>query len=129
MRRTMFKAKLHRVTITEANLNYEGSITIDEALMRAADILPYEQVHVWNVSNGSRLQTYAIPGAAGSGIVCLNGSAARHAQPGDLAIVATFAEVEEVELAGWQPRIVHVDADNRPRLVKADERPRTRAAG
>jgi aspartate 1-decarboxylase len=120
MRRSLFKSKLHRVTITDANLAYEGSITIDESLMRAADIVAYEHVHVWNASNGARLETYVIPGPAGSGTICLNGAAARHAQPGDIAIIATFAEVEEADVASWEPTVVLVDDENR--IVSANHK-------
>ena len=114
MRRILFKSKIHRATVTDADVDYEGSITLDRDLMRAADILPYEKVHVWNTTNGSRLETYAIEGEAGSGTVCVNGAAARHAQKGDVVIVATFAEVEEAEAHGWVPAVVRVDASNRP---------------
>jgi aspartate 1-decarboxylase len=126
MRRSMFKSKLHRVRVTEANLDYEGSVTIDETLMKAADILSYEQVHIWNVNNGNRLQTYAIPGDAGSGVICLNGSAARQAQVGDTIIIATFAEVEaaDLERSGWQPTVVHVDEGNQLRDTRFTERAR-----
>jgi aspartate 1-decarboxylase len=113
MRRALFKSKIHRATVTHADLDYEGSLTIDAALLRAADILPFERVHVWNVTNGSRLETYALEGEAGSGVVCVNGAAAHHARPGDLVIVATFAEAEEHEARGWRPTVVRVDAANR----------------
>ncbi len=114
MRRNLFKSKLHRVTVTDADLDYEGSVTLDAALMQAADILPYERVHLWNVSRGSRLETYALPGSAGSGVVCVNGAAAHHFRPGDLAIVATFAEAEsEAEARTWVPTVVRVDERNR----------------
>jgi aspartate 1-decarboxylase len=113
MRRSLFKSKIHRATVTHADLSYEGSVTIDEVLMRAADILPYERVHLWNASSGSRLETYAIPGKAGSGVICVNGAAARHAQPGDVVILATFADVEEAETRTWRPTIVRVDRQNR----------------
>lgn len=122
MRRSLFKSKIHRATVTQADLTYEGSITIDEGLMNAADILPYERVHVWNASNGSRLETYALPGKLGSGVICVNGAAARHAHPGDVVIIATFAEVEEAEARGWKPTVVRVDGKNRIVAV-ADERP------
>jgi aspartate 1-decarboxylase len=122
MRRSLFKSKIHRATVTQADLTYEGSITIDEGLMAAADILPYERVHVWNASNGSRLETYALPGKAGSGVICVNGAAARHAAPGDVVIIATFADVDEAQARGWKPTVVRVDAQNR--LVSlAEERP------
>ena len=81
MRRTLFKSKIHRATVTHADLDYEGSVTIDGDLMRAANILPYERVHIWNVTNGSRLETYALEGPAGSGVICVNGAAAHHARP------------------------------------------------
>jgi aspartate 1-decarboxylase len=114
MRRSLFKSKIHRATVTDADLEYEGSVTIDAALMHAADIFEYEQVHIWNLSNGSRLQTYALPGPSGSGIICVNGAAARLAQRGDRVIIATFAEVEEAELRAqaWKPRVVRVDDGN-----------------
>lgn len=114
MRRSLFKSKIHRATVTDADLAYEGSVTIDERLMEAADILPYERVHVWNASNGSRLETYALPGPPGSGVICVNGAAARHAQVGDTVIIATFADVEEVEARAWRPRVLRVDGQNRP---------------
>jgi aspartate 1-decarboxylase len=114
MRRTLFKSKIHRATVTDADLDYEGSVTIDAALLRAADILPYEKVHIWNRTNGSRLETYAIEGPAGSGVVCVNGAAAHHAKPGDVVIIATFAEAaDEAEARAWNPTVVHVDAQNR----------------
>ncbi len=113
MKRTMFKSKLHRATVTHADLEYEGSVTIDETLMQAANILPYEQVRIWNVTNGSRLETYAIPGKANSGVVCVNGAAARHAHAGDTVIIATFAEVDEAEAPGWKPIVVRLDSQNR----------------
>ena len=114
MRRTFFKSKIHRAVVTQADLDYEGSVTIDADLMRAADILPFEKVHIWNRTNGSRLETYALEGAAGSGVVCVNGAAAHHAQPGDIVIIATFAEArDDAEARSWTPIVVHVDAHNR----------------
>ena len=114
MKRTMFKSKVHRVTVTHADLEYEGSVTIDETLLQAANILPYEKVHIWNVSNGSRLETYALPGPADSGVICVNGAAARHAHPGDTVIIATFAEaVDEADARSWKPTVVRVDSRNR----------------
>jgi aspartate 1-decarboxylase len=113
MRRSLFKSKIHRATVTDADLEYEGSVTIDPLLMQAADILPYEHVHIWNVTNGSRLSTYALAGVPGSGVICVNGAAARHAQRGDKVIIATFAEVEDVEARAWKPTVVRVDANNR----------------
>ena len=114
MRRTLFKSKIHRATVTQADLDYEGSVTIDAALMRAADFLPYEKVHIWNRTNGARLETYALEGPEGSGTICVNGAAAHLARPGDIVIIATFAEVEsEDEARAWKPTVVHVDAQNR----------------
>jgi aspartate 1-decarboxylase len=107
------KSKLHRVTVTEANLNYVGSITIDSDLMAAANILPNEQVHVVDNNNGSRLVTYAIPGPAGSGVICLNGSAARLVQPGDIAIIMTYAMMSEEEAKTFKPTVVLVDDQNK----------------
>ncbi len=115
MRRSLFKSKIHRATVTDANLAYEGSVTIDAELMRAADILPFERVHIWDVSNGSRLETYALEGEPGSGVVCVNGAAAHLIGPGDLVIIATFAEAEsEAEARAWKPTVVRVDERNRP---------------
>jgi aspartate 1-decarboxylase len=113
MRRTFFKAKIHRATITHADLDYEGSVSIDEDLLDASGILEYEAVHVWNITRGTRLQTYAIRGARGSGTVCINGAAAHLNRPGDLVILATFAELEEAEVRGFKPTVVLVDARNR----------------
>ncbi len=113
MLRVMLKSKIHRATVTQADLNYEGSLTIDADLMRAADILPYEMVHIFNISNGERFQTYAIEGAAGSGIMCLNGAAARKGSIGDLIIIATFATYEDAALQQHHPQIIMVDAQNR----------------
>ena len=113
MFRKLLKSKIHRATVTRSDLNYEGSIAVDEALLEAADIQPFESVHVWNVNNGSRLQTYAVVAKRGSGEVCLNGAAARMAQPGDLVIIATFAWLDEEEAAAAKPKLVFVDAQNR----------------
>jgi aspartate 1-decarboxylase len=114
MKRIMFKSKIHRATVTHADLAYEGSLTIDETLMRAADILPYEKISIWNATNGSRMETYAIAGQADSGVICVNGAAARHAQPGDIVILATFAEsVDDAEARRWKPTVVRVDSENR----------------
>src|SRR5947209_15119169 len=93
-RRFMLKSKIHRATVTHADVDYEGSVTLDPRLLEAADILPYEKVHVWNVTRGTRLETYAIPGEAGSGVVCINGAAAHLARPGDLVIIATFVDLD-----------------------------------
>lgn len=113
MYRMMFKSKIHRATVTQAELHYVGSVTIDQDLLDAADILPGEQVHVVNINTGARFETYTLPGARGSGVICMNGGAARLAQPGDLVILITYAQVAEEELAGFTPRVVLVDADNR----------------
>ncbi|HZT64945.1 MAG TPA: aspartate 1-decarboxylase [Acidimicrobiales bacterium] len=111
MRRRMMKSKIHRATVTDANLNYVGSITLDTRLMEAADILEWEQVAVLDIDNGNRFETYVIPG--GPGEVCLNGAAARLVHPGDKVIVITYADYEAAELAGFEPRVVHVDSSNR----------------
>ena len=114
MRRTLMKSKIHRATVTDANLHYQGSVTIDPLLMAAADILPHERVEIYDVSNGNRLATYAIPGAPGRGEVCLNGAAAHLVARGDLVILATYADFEEAEARRFQPKVVFVDAQNRP---------------
>ena len=111
MRRRMMKSKVHRATVTDANLHYVGSITLDTELMARADIREHEQVHVLDIDNGARFETYAIPG--GPGDVCLNGAAARLVQPGDRVIVITYADYEDAELEGFEPRVVHVDTANR----------------
>ena len=111
MMRTMCKSKIHGAIVTEANLHYVGSLTIDKTLMEAANILPYEWLLVVNVNTGNRFETYAIEG--GPGEVCLNGAAARLVQPGDKVIVITYADYEEAELEGYQPVVVHVDEHNR----------------
>ena len=113
MQRTMCKGKIHRATVTQANLNYVGSITIDADLLEAADIYPYEKVQVVNVTYGSRLETYTIAGARGSGVICLNGAAARRAAEGDIVIIISYGQYNEEEIRLLEPRIVFVDADNR----------------
>jgi len=113
MQRTLLKSKIHRVRITDANLNYEGSLTIDSDLMEAAEILPYEQIKVYNIYNGARFDTYAIAGPAGQGDICLNGAAARMGAPGDLIIIATYANYSEAEAAAHKPIVVLVDSQNR----------------
>lgn len=115
MTRTMMKSKIHRCTVTDADLTYEGSITVDSLLMEAADFLPHEQVHVWNINNGERFQTYVIPGPPNSGTICVNGSAARKVQRGDLLIIATFAGMNEEEARNLVPTVVYVDGDNKMR--------------
>jgi aspartate 1-decarboxylase len=113
MRRRMMKSKIHRATVTDANLNYVGSITIDPRLMEAGDILEWEQVTVVDIDNGARFETYAIPGEPGSGDMCLNGAAARLVHTGDKIIVITYGDYDAGELADFAPTIVHVDAVNR----------------
>lgn len=118
MLRPFCRTKLHRVTITEANLQYRGSLTLDTDLMAAAGLLPYEKVQVVNINNGSRLETYVIEGPAGSGVVCLNGAAARLGAAGDLAIIIAYALVDEAELAAYRPTFVYVDEQNRVVEIK-----------
>ncbi len=113
MKLNMFKSKIHRATVTHADLSYEGSVTIDSDLLEAADIAPYEAVHIWNVTRGTRLVTYALKGPKGSGAVCINGAAAHLNQPGDLVILATFAEMTREEARAHVPTVVRVDAKNR----------------
>ena len=113
MKLNVFKSKIHRATVTQADLDYEGSVTIDETLMEAADIRDYEAVHIWNVTRGTRLQTYALRGPRGSGIVCINGAAAHLMKPRDMVIIATFAEMDEAEARAHVPRVVLVDRENR----------------
>lgn len=112
MRRRMMKSKIHRATVTDADLHYVGSITVDRDLMDAADLAEYEQVAVVDIDNGARLETYVIEGPRGSGAICLNGAAARLVAPGDRVIVISYADYDDAELAGYQPRIVHVDSAN-----------------
>ena len=113
MNRTVLKGKIHRVTTTQSELHYEGSCAIDENLLLAADIREYEQIDIYNVDNGERFTTYAIRAARGSGIISVNGAAARKAAPGDLLIIASYGSVNEVELERFEPRLVYVDARNR----------------
>ncbi|NLE79637.1 MAG: aspartate 1-decarboxylase [Rhodococcus sp.] len=120
MRRTMLHSKIHRATVTHADLHYVGSITIDSELMRAADILEGEQVDVVDITNGARLTTYAITGEAGSGVIGINGAAAHLVDPGDLVIIIAYAQVDADELADHEPRVVHVNADNRMVALGSD---------
>lgn len=114
MKRTLFKSKIHRATITQADLYYEGSLTLDTDLMKAADLLPFEQVSIVNVNNGERFETYLIEGPAGSGVVCLNGPAARKGAVGDEIIIISYGQFEDSEeLRFFEPTIVHVDKRNR----------------
>lgn len=110
--RTMLKGKIHRARVTEANLEYEGSITVDKDLMEAADILPYEQVHVLDVNNGNRLVTYAIEGERGSGVICINGAAARLVSVGDTVIIISYCTVNEAEAHNHIPKLVYVNSQN-----------------
>lgn len=123
MLRVMMKSKIHRATITQADMHYEGSLTISAELMRAADILPYEMVHVYNISNGERFETYAIEGEAESGVICLNGAAARKGAPGDLIIITTYATYEAAELSQHKPKVVLVDQANHLKKTAAAEKP------
>jgi aspartate 1-decarboxylase len=113
MNRTILRSKLHRVTVTQAELHYEGSCAIDENLLDAADIREYEQIDIYNVANGERFTTYAIRAERGSGTISVNGAAARKAAPGDLLIIASYGIATQAELAMFQPRLVYVDARNR----------------
>ena len=111
--RTMFKSKIHRATVTHADLHYEGSVTIDRDLLEAADILENEWVAIWNVTNGKRIETYALEGDAGSGVICINGAAAHRFSPGDLVIIATRTDMDDEAARTWEPTVVLVDADNK----------------
>ncbi len=115
MTRKMLKSKIHRATVTEANVEYEGSVSIDSELLRAADILPYEEVDIWNCSNGSRLSTYAIEGEPGSREICVNGAAAHLVKPGDTVIIASWVQLDEAEARSWEAARVFVDSRNRIR--------------
>jgi len=112
MERMMLKGKIHRATVTDANLDYEGSITVDQKLMEAADIIQFEQVHIYNVSNGNRFETYCIEGPPGSGTICLNGAAARMVSRGDLVIIAAYGLMNAEEIKSHKPKLVYVDAQN-----------------
>jgi aspartate 1-decarboxylase len=113
MFRTMFKSKIHRATVTQADLHYVGSVTVDAELMVAADLLPGELVHIVDITNGARLETYVIEGEPGSGVIGINGAAAHLVHPGDLVILISYAQVDDAEARSMQPRVVHVDAENR----------------
>ena len=119
MYRTLLKSKIHRAVATDCELHYEGSCAIDENLLDAANISENEQVHIWNINNGERFVTYAIKGERGSGMVSVNGSAARRAAVGDLLIIAAFAQVPEEQVAGFQPKLVFVDELNRIRELRS----------
>ncbi len=120
MRRSIFKSKIHRATVTDADLEYEGSVSIDEDLLDAAGIWEYEEVHIWNITRGTRLTTYAIKGPRGSGTICINGAAAHLNKPGDRVILATFAQMDEAEARRHVPQVVLVDEENR--IVAKDAR-------
>ena len=123
MLRVMMKSKIHRATVTQADMHYEGSLTISAELMQAANILPYEMVHVYNISNGERFETYAIEGAANTGVICLNGAAARKGAPGDLIIITTYATYNAAELREHHPKVVLVDKHNRLTDTSSAEKP------
>ena len=125
MRRTLLKSKIHRATVTQADLDYVGSVTIDRDLMQAANVVEHERIEIYNITNGNRFATYAIHGDAGSGVICINGAAAHLASPGDLVILATYAEYDEAELETHHPLVVHVDENNAacsPRMVTEADR-------
>ena len=119
MRRVLLKSKIHRATVTQAELHYPGSVTIDRALLEAADIVEYEQVEIYDITNGSRLTTYAILGEPGSGTICINGAAAHLVNEGDMVIIASYAEYDEREVAEHEPRLLLVDSQNRLPLQTA----------
>ncbi len=122
MLRYMLKSKLHRATVTDANLNYEGSLTVDKNLLREVDLLPGEKVKIYNINNGERFDTYVIEGPAGSGVIALNGAAARKGLTGDLVIIVSYALYTPEELLAYQPRIAVLDQDNRIKRVVHTER-------
>jgi aspartate 1-decarboxylase len=115
MNRTLLKSKIHRATVTEANVEYEGSVTIDRDLLEAADMLPYERVDIWNCTNGNRLSTYVIEGERGAGQICINGAAAHLMKPGDKVIIASWCEIPDAEARGFDAKRVFVDHENRIR--------------
>src|SRR6056297_3681457 len=117
MQRTLLKSKIHRATVTGADLDYEGSVTIDRDLLEAADILVHEQVDIYDITNGQRLTTYAIPGERGSGQICINGAAAHRIDTGDLVIIVSYANYDPAELADHQAKIILVDQENSPQRV------------
>ena len=123
MKLSMFKSKIHRATVTHADLAYEGSVTIDADLLDAAGILPYEAVHIWNATQGTRLVTYALEGPRGTGAICVNGAAAHLNKPGDLVILATFADMSPEEARSHKPLVVRVDQKNRALSDKTEEKP------
>ena len=120
MLRMMMKSKIHRATVTQADLHYVGSVTVDEDLLDAADLLPGELVHIVDITNGARLETYTIAGERGSGIIGINGAAARLVQPGDLVILIAYGQMDDAEARAFSPHVVFVDADNRVVATGAD---------
>ena len=114
MQRILLKSKIHRATVTDAQLHYEGSVTIDRNLMELADLIDFEQVQIYDVNNGNRLTTYVIPGESGSGTICINGAAAHLVHPGDMVIICSYAHFEEAEVRQTKPRVIHVNELNRP---------------
>ncbi|GLY97042.1 aspartate 1-decarboxylase [Actinoplanes sp. NBRC 103695] len=127
MQRTMLKSKIHRATVTQADLHYVGSVTVDEDLLDAADILPGEKVAIVDVTNGARLETYTIAGARGSGVLGINGAAAHLVKPGDLVILIAYGVMDDAEARSYQPRVVHVDPDNK--ILDRNSDPATAAPG
>lgn len=117
MERIMLKSKIHGATVTDANVEYEGSITLDKEFMKVADLIPFEQVHIYNISNGNRFQTYCIKGERGKGDICINGAAARLAKKGDLIIIASYVNIKDVELQNFQPTLVYLDENNALKTV------------
>ncbi len=120
MQRRMFLSKIHRAVITHADLHYEGSCTIDADLLDAADILANQELHIWNITRGTRLVTYALPGPRGSGVICINGAAAHGNVPGDLVILATFGEMSHEEARTYEPKVVRVDRQNKLVDIRAE---------
>ncbi|MCF0095352.1 aspartate 1-decarboxylase [Micromonospora sp. NPDC049004] len=127
MLRTMLKSKIHRATVTQADLHYIGSVTVDEDLLDAADLLPGEQVAIVDITNGARLETYVIPGERGSGVIGINGAAAHLVHPGDLVILISYGQMDDAEARSYRPRVVHVDTDNR--IVELGANPAVAAPG
>src|SRR4051794_30742237 len=127
MMRIMMKSKIHRATVTQADLDYVGSVTLDVSLMEAADLLEGEQVAIVDITNGARLETYVIPGRRGSGVIGINGAAAHLVHPGDLVILISYGQMDDAEARAFRPRVVHVDADNR--IIELDADPSAAAPG
>lgn len=123
MLRTFLKSKIHRATVTESNIDYTGSLTIDSYLMELADIKEYEQIQVLNITNGNRLTTYAIRGQKNSGVICANGAASHEIKVGDLVIILSYAQVNEEEIKNCKPKIVHVDKNNKSILTESRDAP------